>query len=235
MTIENIFNDFAKTFKKKIDNDYFIKLQFEIFDVENSIWQIDVNNGNVVVVNNEEKIVPEETFVLSKETLLKMYNNELSPLSAFSNEPNEKGEMCSLIELKNKTEDKKVYLNKKPSEEYLKFLHRLHKFNEFFSKEYPTKIIVDNKNGIKAHGVNTIGLHSDYEKGILHAYFSIKKNERLYEPPIEFSLYVLNGRGTIIVGNERYAIRAKEYYHMMPKEKIYIENQEEEFLEILYI
>jgi putative sterol carrier protein len=234
MDINDIFDDFAKAFEKKIDNDYFIKLQFEIYDMENRIFQINVNNGNVFV-NDDEKIVPEEIFVLSKETLLKMYNNELSPLSAFSNEPNEKGEMCSLIELKNKTEDKKVYLNKKPSEEYLKFINRLHKFHEFFSKEYPTKIMVDNKNGVKAHGVNAIGLLSNYEKGILHVYFSIKKNERLYEPPIEFSLYVLSGRGTILVGNERYSIKAKEYYHMIPKEKMYIENQEEEVLEILYI
>jgi hypothetical protein len=234
MDINGIFDDFAEAFEKKIDNDYFIKLQFEIYDMENGIFQINVNNGNVFV-NNSEKIVPEEIFILSKETLLKMYNNELSPLSAFSNEPNEKGEMCSLIELKNKTEDKKVYLNKKPSEEYLKFINRLHKFDEFFSKEYPTKIMVDNKNGVKAHGVNAIALHSNYEKGILHAYFSIKKNEKLYEPPIEFSLYVLGGKGTIIVGNERYIIKAKEYYHMIPKEKIYIENKEEELLEILYI
>jgi hypothetical protein len=162
MKTDDIFNDFAKAFEKKIDGSYFIKLQFEIYDMENEVWQIDVNNGNVFV-NNGEKIVPEEIFVLSKKTLLKMYSNELSPSSAFSNEPNEKGEMCSLIELKNKTEDKKVYLNKKPSEEYLKFLYRLHRFNEFFSKEYPTKIIVDNKHGVKAHGVNAIGLHSNKE------------------------------------------------------------------------
>jgi mannose-6-phosphate isomerase-like protein (cupin superfamily) len=234
MKTNEIFNDFARAFEKKIDNDYFIKLQFEIYDMENEVWQIDVNNGNVYV-NNEKRIVPEETFVLSKETLLKMYNNELSPLSAFSNEPNEKGEMCSLIELKDKTEDKKVYLSKKPSEETLKFLYRLHRFNEFFSKDYPTKIIIDNKNGVKAHSVNAIGLHSNYEKGILHVYFSIKMDESLYEPPIEFSLYVLSGRGTIIVGSERYDIRAKEYYHMIPKEKMYIENHEEELLELLYI
>jgi hypothetical protein len=234
MDINGIFNDFAKAFEKKIDSSYFIKLQFEIQDVENGIWQIEVNNGNVFV-NSGIKIVPEEVFVLSRETLLKMYNNELSPLSAFSNEPNEKGEMCSLVELKNKTEDKKVYLDKKPSEEHLRFLNRLHKFHEFFSKEYPTKIIVDSRNGVKAHNVNAIGLHSNYEKGILHVYFSIKKNERLYEPPVEFSLYVLNGRGVIIVGTERYDIKAKEYFHMIPKEKMYIENHEEELLEILYI
>jgi hypothetical protein len=234
MDVNVIFNDFARAFEKKIDNAYFIKLQFEIYDMENGIWQIEVNNGNVFV-NNGEKIVPEEMFVLSKETLLKLYNNELSPLSAFSNEPNEKGEMCSLIELKHKTEDKKVYSKTKLPEERLRFLYRLHKFNEFFSKDYPTKVIVDNKYGVKAHGVNAIGLHSNYEKGIFHVYFSIKKNESLSEPSMEFSLYVLRGRGTIITGNERYAIKAKEYYHMMSKEKIYIENQEEEPLEILYI
>jgi hypothetical protein len=38
-----------------------------------------------------------------------------------------------------------------------------------------------------------------------------------------------------MVGSEKYAVKAKEYYHMAPKEKIYIENHEEEILEILYI
>lgn len=35
--------------------------------------------------------------------------------------------------------------------------------------------------------------------------------------------------------NERRIIKAKEYYHMMPKEELYIENKEEELLEILYL
>ncbi|MDR1324582.1 MAG: hypothetical protein LBK00_00925 [Treponema sp.] len=234
MDISGMFNDFAKTFERKIEKDYFIRLQFEIYDVEQGIWQVDVHNEKVFVYN-EEKFVPEETFVLSKETLLRLYNNELSPGSAFSNEPNEQGEMCSLIELKYKTEEKKVYLSKKPPEIVLKFINRLHKFTEFFSKDYPTKVIVDNRYGVQAHSVNAVSLCLDYEKGIMHAYFSIKKNERLHEPPIEFRLYVLNGSGTILVGNEQFAIKAKEYYHMIPKKKIYIENHEEELLEILYI
>jgi hypothetical protein len=86
-------------------------------------------------VYNELKFDPEEIFVLSKDTLTKLYNNEIAPGTAFSQEPNEKGEMCSLIDLKNKTEEKKIYANKKPSDKYLEFIERLHKFNDFFSKE----------------------------------------------------------------------------------------------------
>jgi hypothetical protein len=58
MDIKSVFNDFARTFEKKIDKDYFIKLRFEIYDVENGIWQVDVSGGNVFVYN-EEKIAPE--------------------------------------------------------------------------------------------------------------------------------------------------------------------------------
>jgi hypothetical protein len=246
MDINGIFNDFARTFEEKIDNDYFIKLQFEITDEENGIWQIDVKDGKVFLYN-EVKIEPETTFILSKETLIKMYNNEINACTAFSNEPNEKGEMCSLIEPKNKTEDKKVYKGKKLpeemynskgekiSEEFLTFIYRFHKFSDFFSKDYPTKINVENENCVKLHGVNGIGLYSNPEKGIVHAYFSIKKGERFYEPAIEFSLYVLNGKGILIVGDEKYDIEAKKYYHMNPKERIFIENYEDEHLEILYI
>ena len=111
MDIRGIFNDFAKAFEKKIDNDYKIRLQFEINDMENGIWQIDVNNG-IVSVYNELKIEPEEILVLSKNTLLKLYNNEIAPLTAFAQEPNEKGEMYALIETKHKTEEKNIILIK---------------------------------------------------------------------------------------------------------------------------
>jgi hypothetical protein len=236
MDIKDIFNDFARAFEKKIDKEYNIRLQFEIYDTEKGLWQVDVNNGNVIVYN-EIKIEPEEIFVLSKDTLVKLYNNDIAPLTAFSQEPNEKGEMCALIELKNKTEEKKIYHDKKPSDEYLKFIERLHKFNNFFSKEYPTKIIVNKEKGVKLHNVNAIGLLSkfDKEKRIIHVYFSIKKDETLTEPAFEFSIYVLNGKGIIIIDEEEYMIEAKNYYNMKPKNTIYIKNKDEELLEIFYL
>ena len=235
MNIEDIFNDFAKTFAQKIDNDYFIKLQFEIKDIENNIWQVDVSNGNVSI-HNGEKIIPEEVFVLSKDTLLKLYNNELSPLSAFLNEQNEKGEMCSLIELKNKTEDKKIYYDKEPQEGYLKFLYRLHKFDDFFSRDYPTKIVIKKENCIKYLKIDTIGLNFDFEKGIGQLFFSIKKGEMLKEPGYEFgSIYILSGEGILKLGNEQYNIKEKEYYNINTKDWVSIWNNNEKDLEILFM
>jgi hypothetical protein len=235
MNIKDIFKDFAKAFERKIDKDYLIKLQFEIKDMENNIWQVDVNNGNVFVYN-EEKIIPEETFILSKDTLIKLYNNELSPLSAFLNEQNEKGELCSLIKLKNKTEDKRVYYDKKPQEEYLKFLFRLHRFNDFFSKDYPTKIVIKKANCIRYLGTDTIGLNFDFEKGIGQLFFSIKKGEMLEEPGYEFgSIFVLSGEGILKIGNEQYNIKGKEYYHINTEDWVSIENNNEKDLEILFM
>ena len=235
MNIEDIFNNFAKAFERKIDSDYFIRLQFEIKGMENNIWQVDVNNGNVAI-HNGEKIIPEEVFVLSKDTLLKLYNNELSPVSAFLNEPNEKGEMCSLIELKNKTEDKKIYYEKKPQEEYLKFLYRLHKFDDFFSKDYPTKIVIKKENCINYLKNDAIGLNFDFEKGVGQLFFSIKKGAILQEPGYEFgSIYVLNGEGILKIGNDQYNIKEKEYYQINTNEWVSIFNNNEINLEILFM
>jgi hypothetical protein len=237
MDCNDIFNDFARAFEKKIDHNFAIRLQFEIQGTENGIWQIAVNNGKVIVYNGA-KIEPEEIFVLSKDTLLKLHRNDLSPLTAFANEPDEKGEMSALIDLKNKTEEKKVYPGKQPPEEYLEFLERLHKFNSsFFSREYPTKIIVKKENGKKLHDVNGIGLLSKYEKGkrILHVYFSIQKDEVLEEPAFAFSIYVLNGEGILATDHEEYVIESKNYYYMEPKNTVYIQNKKEEPLEILYL
>jgi mannose-6-phosphate isomerase-like protein (cupin superfamily) len=233
MDTKAIFNEFAKVFERKINKDYQIKVQFEIIDEENGIWQVEVKDGNVLVYN-KEKIVPEETFRLSKETLFKLYNNELNTYTATLQAPTgDKSEMWALIDFKIKTEEKRLSSFDVSSGHY-NFLCRFQKFHDFFSKDYPTKIIVDNKNGVRHSDVNAIALYSKMGKN-LHIYYSIKKNEKMYMPPCEFCLYVLKGKGTIIMGNERFSINAKEYYHMIPKEKVYFENEDKELLEILYL
>ena len=229
MDTKVIFEEFAEAFEKKIDKDYYIKLQYEITDEENGIWQIDVNNSKVFLYN-ENKIEPEETFVLSKETLIKIYNNELNAYAASLHSPNEG--IRGLIEFKN-IENIKMGHGKKTPDELSSFISRHYKFHDFFSKDYPTKIIVDNKNSVKHANVNAIALHNNHQKNITHVYFSIKKNEKMYQPSCEFSLYVLNGKGSVLIGNENFSVCAKEYYHIKPKETVFIENKEEELLEIL--
>jgi len=234
MEIKKIFDDFSRAFIKKIDNDYFIKIQLEFLDIErNNIWQVDINDGKINIYN-EEKIVPEETFTLTVDTLEKLYNNELSPLTAFANEPNKDGIMCSLIDIKHKTQDKFIKLNYEVQEEKFNFINRLHKFHDFFNKEYPGKILVKHENCINLHNVKGIGLFSDFQKGILHVFFSIKTNECLRQPAIEFSVFILNGKGIMRINNEVYHIEKNEYYHIKPSNNVSFENKDDEPLDILY-
>ena len=236
MEINDIFNEFSKTFEKKIDREYSIKIQLEIYDVENGIWQIEVKDGKVFVYN-EIKIEPEETYTLSKETLMKIYNNEINAYTAYANEPNEKGEMCGLIDLKDKTEDKKVYWFKKPADEQIRFFSRLHKFEEFFSKDYPNKVIVKNENCRKLHNVDAIGLYHDISKNIMYAYYSLKKDKSLELPTYDKCIFVLRGHGIMRWETEKYELNEKEFYHIniMTKGSFFIENNEETPLEILYM
>jgi hypothetical protein len=203
-----IFYDFAKAFVRKVDKDYYIRLQFEIYEIENGetdVWQVDVNNGNVVLYN-EEIIVPEKTWVLSKNTLIKLYNNELSGKTAFAENPGEKrnwdipsnilnNPMNSLIGVKYPEEEEKIWREQGNTKERIDYIKRLHKFSNFFSKEYPTKIIVNKNNGIKLHGnINGISLYTRRDpQYTFHVYFSIKKDEVLEEPAFDFNIYVING------------------------------------------
>lgn len=235
MDIKKIFNDFSRAFNKKIDKDYFIKLQFEFIDLKTeNIWQVDVKDKKINVYNGQ-KIIPEEIFTLTSDTLIKLYNNELSPLTAFANEPNKEGIMCSLIELKYKDPKKIIKHNEKAEDEMLNFVVRLHKFNEFFSRDYPSKIIVKKENCLKLHNVNGIGLFSNIQKGILHAFFSIKANESLKQPSLEFSVFVLNGKGTLRIDTDEYVIEKNEYYHIRPNDDVFFENMSDEPLDILYL
>jgi mannose-6-phosphate isomerase-like protein (cupin superfamily) len=46
---------------------------------------------------------------------------------------------------------------------------------------------------------------------------------------------VLNGNGIIRIGNEKFNIEAKNYYNIKPKDNVYIENNGNEILEIIYL
>jgi hypothetical protein len=231
MTIREIFTEFAEIFQNKIDKEYHIKFQFEFTDVEkNNIWQIEVKEGNIFLFN-EKKIDPEEVFTLTTETLIRLYNNELAPYTAFAMESNEKG---ALIDIKDK--DEKAYLEKMKNEEKIQFIPRFHRFFDFFSKSNLNKIIINDKNSRKLHGANVTCLYSSgRERDFFYIYFSIKKGETIWEPPAECNILVISGKGTLSIGDEKYPINANEHYHFIPKKEIHIENVEEEQLNILYL
>lgn len=235
MEPKKIFEDFAKAFESKIDVNYKISLQYEIIDLEkDNIWQIDVKNGKVILYD-KEIIIPEEIFTLKYDTLLKLYKNELSPITAYGNQPDKNGIMTSLIEPKVKDKNKIIKKNKQIDQETFDFIIRLHKFDEFFNKNYPSKTIIKYDYCRKLHNVNAIGLFSDFESGILHAFFSIKKGEALTEPPVEFCIFVLNGKGFAKIDDEVYQIEKNEYYHIKPKVNVSISNDDDILLDILYL
>jgi mannose-6-phosphate isomerase-like protein (cupin superfamily)/putative sterol carrier protein len=240
MNIKGIFDVFARAFEKKIDNDYHIKLQFEIYDMENDIWQVEVKNGKVSLFN-EEKIKPEgDVYILSRATLEKLYNNKLSPLSAFLEQPEkaEKGELVALITGKHRMEmgkipREKALLNYQNNKDYW---DRLNKFHEFFSKDYPTKVIVNNKNCVKHNGdIDTIGLPTNGKEIYGQIFVSIKKGEVLNYPPCEFYVYIISGKGKIILGDEACEIKEKEFYPINAFGNAQIKNIEEESLDILVL
>jgi len=241
MNINDIFNGFAKAFEKKIDKDYHIRLQFEIYDMENDIWQIEVKDGKVFVYN-EAKIEPEDdVYVLSKITLEKLYNNELSSFTAFLENPEliEKGERIALITGKHRNELGKVSPDKNISD-YGKnkdlWDRRIIFQNNFFSKDYPTKINVTDKNSVKHSGnIDTICLYTQGIEGFAQIFVSIKKGEILKYPATEFNIYVIKGKGKIIFENNECEIKFREYYHMNAKDNIQIKNIEEEPLEIIIL
>jgi hypothetical protein len=236
MNIEKTFEEFAETFTKKIDPEYFITVQFEFTDIkEKNIWQVDIKN-NIANIYNGQIVKPEETYVLTADILEKLYNNELSPLTAFLQNPNDNGILCSLIDIKNKKEENRFWNGDKLEQEKLDIFSRLHIFtSEFFNKHYPTKIVVDNKYTVKHNEVNAIGLYSDFKNGTLHAYFSIKTNEVFEYPPTDCSIFVLHGNGKLKIDGNEYEVKAMEYYHLLPKRGISLKNNLEMPLDIIFM
>jgi len=236
MTIENILKEFAVSFTKKIDSEYYFTVQLQFTDVaDKNIWQLDIKNKDVVIY---DKVIarPEETFLLTVNTLEKLYNNELSSLTVFLQAPNEKGVMCSLIDIKNKKEENRFWDGDKLEQGKLDFFSRSHIFTSgFFNRFYPTKVIVDGKHGIKHNGVNTIGLYSDFKNGTFHVYFSLKTNEVLTYPPVDCSIFVLHGKGKLKLDGNEYDIQENEYFHLTPQRNLSFENNESMALEFIFM
>jgi len=226
MTVNEILKDFAKAFEKKIDKNYSIRLQLEIKDIPGEIWQVDVNNGKVSIYN-EEKIIPEGTImILNKEILDRLYNNELSAFSAFLQTPSKNDGMMGALMCEKKEPMGKDYIN------------RNHIFNSFFSRDFPTKIILDNKYCIKHNGeIDTIGLKLFGNFGQI--YISVKKGETLYYPPlgvnIEFNIFIIKGKGKIIAGDDETEIKEREYYCMNLLKPVAIKSADEETLEAILV
>ncbi len=199
MTVNEILKDFAKAFEKKIDKNYTIRIQLEIKDMPGEIWQVDINGGNVNVYN-EERITPEITImILNKEVLDKIYNNELSILSALLQTPSKNDGMMGAL----------ICESEEPVGK--DFIYRLNIFRGFFSKDYPSKLILDNKYCVKHNGdIDTIGLKAFGNFGQI--YVSVKKGETLYYPPlgvhIEFNIYIIKGKGKIMSAAKRMKLKS---------------------------
>ena len=226
MTVNSILNEFARAFEKKISRDYSIRLQLEIRDMQDEVFQIDVNNGKVDIYN-EEKIKPETVIMVSgKEILDRIYSNELSALSAFLQTPSKNDGMMGALMCEKKEPVGKDLIN------------RLNIFKSFFSRDFPTKIIIDNKYSVKHNGgIDTIGLKVFGNFGQI--YVSVRNGETLNYPPIganiELNIYVIKGKGKIIIGDDESTMREREYFHMSLIKPVNIKSLDEETLEAMII
>jgi hypothetical protein len=170
MDIKTILYEFASIFETKISKEYHIQIQIEFTDLKkNNIWQIDVKNGNVFLYN-EIKFKTEQELALTTEVLKKLYNNELSPGTAFAEET---GKRVPSIEFINTTER---YVERVKHDDEILFFQRFNKFYEFFSRDKINKIVIDDKYSIELHGAKFVELYSTMNiKSFFHAFFRIKK------------------------------------------------------------
>jgi hypothetical protein len=212
MEIKEILNEFAKVFEAKISKEYYIKIQLEFTDLKvNNIWQIDVNNGNVYIYN-ENKIKTEQELALTTEILKKLYNNELSPGTAFAEETGKKAPPIEFINVN------EYYKERVKHDDEIQFFHRFNKFYEFFSKDNINKIIIDDKYSRELHGARFIELYSKMDnKSFFHAFFSIKKDDVFYNSPHNCNIFIIKGNGILKLDNVEYKIKKYEHYHIEGK------------------
>jgi hypothetical protein len=241
MTNFDKFVELSNSFRLKINNEYKIRLQFEISDLsEDNFFQVEIDKGTINIFTKNE-ITVEEIFVLSSTTLNNLYLGKISPLTAYANEPNSKGEMVGLINPKlPKKEDliNSAKVAEIPESTKKDFYRRLHVFSEFFNKHPLSKVVVNDKSSRILHGVKGIGLYHEFDDpNQLQVYFKIERNETLWQQNIEKGIFVINGEGKLSIDNEEYEIKKYEYYRIRSSTTygIKISNYQVKPLEIMYI
>jgi hypothetical protein len=233
--------ELVEAFKTKITKDYWFNLQFEFHDLEtDNLFQIEVKDGEINVYNSEQ-IQVEEMLVMNSETFDKLYKGEISPLTAFANEPDENGVMQGLINPKIKKQEDIINSAKTtelPENDRKDFYRRLHKLDGFFNKHKLNRVVV-NENGSRViHGVKAVGLYNDFDDiKQLAVYFKIEENKSLWQQAINKGIFVIKGNGILIVDNINYEIRKYEYYRIQSNSDnlVIVKNIDREPLELLYI
>jgi len=188
-------------------------------------WHVIFGGEEVPEVEQGPHVGARFTFVLSPDTLVQLYQGDLSPLTAAGREHISKPapldfRLGEAVEL---TPD--VY------REMILFMQR------FFNRSSPEKIIFGEEHTRKVHGGHAAAMF--YDQGFRSAWYLLKEGERLNEPgdrnPFPQAFVFLSGKGRARIGKDMVNVQAGEAYYIPPQSEHIVWNEREEPLTLFFL
>lgn len=197
------------------------------FDLQpdGGVWHVVFGGEEVPEMQEGPHAKARFTFVLSPDTLVRLYRGDLSPLTAAGREHISKSAPLDfrLGEGVEMTPD--VY------QEMILFMQR------FFNPSSPEKIIFGEGHTRKVHGGRAAAMF--YDQGFRSAWYLLKEGDRLNEPgdtnPFPQAFVFLSGQGRARIGEDMVQVKAGEAYYIPPQSEHIVWNEREEPLTLIFL
>ncbi len=165
------------------------------------------------------------TFVLSPETLARLHQGDLSPLTAAGREQLSDPAPLDFRLGAGLDFSPEVY------RELITFMQR------FFNPSSPERVFLGAEHARKIHGGHAVAMF--YGEGFRSAWYLLQKGERLNAPgdtnPFPQAFIFLSGEGRAQIGEEPVDVRANEAYYIPPGAEHMVWNEAEEPLTLVFL
>ena len=164
-------------------------------------------------------------FALAPETLARLYNGDLAPLTAAGRAHISESAPLDFRLREDLSLTHDVYVD------LVTFMQR------FFNPSTPERVELDEEHARKIHGGNAVALF--YGSGFRSAWYLLRKGERLNAPedtnPFPQAFIFLSGQGRAQIGEETVTVRASEAYYIPPHQKHVVWNERDEPLTLIFL
>ncbi|MFO8036588.1 MAG: cupin domain-containing protein [Anaerolineales bacterium] len=164
-------------------------------------------------------------FVLSPETLTRLYTGDLSPLTAAGREQISEPAPLDFRLGEGLEMSPKVY------RELITFIQR------FFNVSSPERIHLGIEHARTIHGGHAVALF--YDQGFRSAWYMLREGERLNAPgdtnPFPQAFIFLSGEGRAKIGEDTVRVQAGEAYYIPPQSEHLVWNEREEPLTLIFL
>jgi mannose-6-phosphate isomerase-like protein (cupin superfamily) len=222
--VKEMLRDMVKAYCEQVAEDRDRVVGFDL-GPGGGTWHVVLGGKETPMVQAGSPAEARFIFVLSPETLARLYTGNLSPLTAAGRE-----QLSDPAPL-NFQLGEGLELTPEVYRELIDFVQR------FFNLSSPERILLGEEHVRTIHGGDAVALF--YGEGFRSAWYLLKEGERLNGPgdtnPFPQAFVFLSGKGRAKIGDDTVNVQANEAYYIPPGAEHMVWNKEGEPLTLVFL